>query len=148
MKNAGAILASLLKELGIEERVRLESMQRSWSTLFPGPVSLHTFPVDSRNGELIVNVDSPAWLQQLKFFKKEMLQKLREHRVTDIRFKHGRIYNPRKSPGKKNVHTPKAGALAGADSSWIDEMTSGIQDPELKESIRKALEKAVTRQAP
>ncbi len=143
MENAGSILSALLKSLGIEERVRLESIQREWATLFTGPLALHTYPVDIKDGELIVNVDSPAWLQQLKFFKKDMIKKLHEYRIREIKFKHGRIYNPRKGPAKNPVTAHRTRELKETDIAWINDTIAGIQDPELKESIRKAMEKAL-----
>jgi hypothetical protein len=145
MESVGAFLASLLKELGIEERVKLESIQREWNTLFTGPLALHTYPVDIKNGELIINVDSPAWLQQLKFFKKDMLKKLHEYRIKELKFKHGRVYNARNIPAKKSATSPVTRELKDTDIAWIHETIAGIQDPELRESIRKAIEKALTK---
>ncbi len=146
METSGSILASLLKDLGIEDRVRLDSLQREWTTLFPAPLSLHTCPVDIKNGELAVNVDSPAWLQQLKFFKQDMIKKLRGHQVTEIRFKHGRIFKPRQNaPGDKDAAVQTTKKIQDSDIAWIDRTISDIQDPELKEALRKAITKTVMR---
>ncbi len=95
MKSVGSLLSSIFKDLGIEDKIRLSSMQEEWHNLFNEPLSLHIYPVDIKNGELTINVDSPAWLGQLKFFKQDIIKKLHVYNIKEVRFKHGRVYKKR-----------------------------------------------------
>lgn len=148
MKKVGTLLSSIFKDLGIEGKIRLNSMQEEWHRLFNEPLSLHTYPVDIKNGELTINVDSPAWLSQLKFFKHDIIKKLQAYNVSSIKFKHGRVYKKKwqetRGRGQKDSkQLPKS--LTDSEFAWINQTVSKVSDPELKENIRKAIEKAMSR---
>lgn len=144
MKSAGSILSSLIKTLGIEDKMTIASLQREWSCLFNEPLSLHTYPVELKDGELLINVDSPLWLQQLKFFKGDMLGKLQAYRITSIRFKHGRVYRSRRPvPAGSPAPARSKTGITDADREWIDQIVGEVKDPELSEQLRKLLEKAI-----
>ena len=145
MERIGSVLFSALKDLNIEERVAFESLRQRWHTLFHEPLSLHISPIAFRDGELVINVDSPAWLQQVKFLKKEILERLGDLQVKDIRFRHGKVYGAfRQVPaGRGGAVTREAGELPESDALWIDETLSTIVDADLKESLKKTIGKAI-----
>ncbi|MCL0036771.1 DUF721 domain-containing protein [Thermodesulfovibrionales bacterium] len=70
----------------MEERVKLELMRKEWNNLFSGPLSVHTYPVELKDKELLINVDSPVWLGQLKFFKQDIIGKLHSYNIKEISF--------------------------------------------------------------
>lgn len=145
MKTVGSLLFSIFRDLGIEDKIRLSSIQEEWDNLFNEPLSLHTYPVDIKNGELTINVDSPVWLGQLKFFKQDMVKKLSAYSIKEVRFKHGRIYQKKRS--KVNARgdlEQKPKPITDADLEWINQTVSVIDDAELKESIRKVIEKSLS----
>jgi hypothetical protein len=144
MKSAGSILSTLIKTLGIEDKMTIASLQREWFRLFNEPLSLHTYPVELKDGELLVNVDSPLWLQQLKFFKGDMLKKLHGYRIVSIRFKHGSAYRSRRqTPIERPDAARKEKRITDTDREWINQIVGEIKDPELSEQLRKLLEKAI-----
>lgn len=146
MKSVGSLLSSVLKNLGIEDKIALGSLQREWRNLFNAPLSIHTYPVDIKNGELAINVDSPAWLAQLKFFKHDMIKKLHAYGIKEIRFKHGTVYQKsgQGANGKRqNDFGQKFKPISRSDLEWIDETVSTIADTELKEDIKRAIERAL-----
>ncbi|MBI3592623.1 MAG: hypothetical protein HY099_03975 [Nitrospirae bacterium] len=57
METTGSILFSILKDLGMEDRFRIGSMQGEWQTLFNEPLSLHTYPVELNRNRL----DKPSY---------------------------------------------------------------------------------------
>lgn len=125
----------------------IASLQREWSRLFNEPLSLHTYPVELKDGELLINVDSPLWLQELKFFKGDMLGKLRAYRIASIRFKHGRVYRSRRTApatGTPDTAHGKKG-ISASEREWIEQIVSEIKDPELRDHLRALLEKAAMR---
>jgi predicted nucleic acid-binding Zn ribbon protein len=148
MKKVGTLLSSIFKDLGIEDKIRLNSMQEEWHKLFNEPLSLHTHPVDIKDGELTINVDSPAWLGQLKFFKHDIIKRLQAYNVSSVKFKHGRVYQ-KKGQGARgkwqedSKHLPKS--FTDSEFAWINQTVSKVSDPELQENIRKAIEKAMSR---
>lgn len=148
MRKAGTLLSSIFRDLGIEDKIRLNSIQVEWCKLFNEPLSLHTYPVDIKDGELTINVDSPAWLGQLKFFKADIIKKLYAYNINSIKFKHGKVY-PKGFAGYKDKNIQKKESkkfrhLKSSEIAWINQTVSIVSDPELRENIRKAISKAVT----
>ncbi|MDA8339942.1 MAG: DUF721 domain-containing protein, partial [Nitrospiraceae bacterium] len=144
-KKVGSLLYSIFRNLGIEDKIKLSSMQEEWHNLFTEPLSLHIYPVDMKDGELIINVDSPAWLGQLKFFKQDIIKKLHAYNINSVKFKHGRVYQKktRNPESYSELRAKKSKPISDSDLEWIDQTISNIQDTDLKESIKKTIEKSL-----
>lgn len=141
MNRIDGLLSPLLKGLGIEEAVRFEGIKGEWTTLFGEPLSLHMFPSRLKNGELLINVDSPVWLQQISFYKAEILKNLGPFGIRDVRFRIGRV-------DARKIHAPhrsqqKKVSLDSAAMQQIEEMVSEVKDSPVKESIRRAMERSL-----
>lgn len=91
MQRAGSALSPVLKELGMESAIALHRLRGQWGSLFGEALSLHARPVSLSGGRLLINVDSPVWLQELSFLKADMAEKLKGFGVKDIRLRLGRI---------------------------------------------------------
>jgi hypothetical protein len=147
MKKVGTLLSSIFKDLGIEDNLILNSMQKEWHRLFNEPLSLHTYPVEIKNGELTINVDSPAWLAQLKFFRQDIIKKLHAYSINSVKFKHGRVYSRgfKDSRGQvlKGTEPSNPRPLESSELAWLNQTVSTVSDSELQENIRKAILKAV-----
>lgn len=142
MKRADSVLASVIKNLGMEDGVRLGRLKREWSTIFEKPVSLHTAPANLKEGELLINVDSPIWLQQLSFYKEAIIKKLHGFEIKTVRFKLGRVL-PEKKQDKTIPFATKKQALTANNSSYIEKTVFLIQDMELRDRVKKAIEKCI-----
>jgi len=139
MKKAEAVLGPMLKRLGIESGVRLERIRSDWFDIFDASLTSHMYPAGSTEHELLLNVDAPAWLQQLTYHKKDILRKLAPYGVTDARFRIGKVQKKKRlHQEKNNVRT-----LSDDDMSFASSVVSEISDEQLKESIRKAIEKSL-----
>ncbi len=139
MEKAGSLLGPLVKRLGIESGVRLSRIKNDWHTLFEKPLSLHMSPSRLTEGELLLNVDSPIWIQQLNFLKKEILTKLRGHGIREIRFRIGKV-----SPAGTCKETrQKPSELSSEDASFIECLVDNISDAELRNAVRGAAEKSL-----
>ncbi|KAF0185577.1 MAG: hypothetical protein FD164_142 [Nitrospirae bacterium] len=143
MRKAGSVLSSLISQLGLEDRIRLDFMQRRWSTLFSEPLSLHVFPVELSGKRLTMHVDSPAWLHQLQFLKRELLAKLQPFGVTDLVLRKGAL--PRVRSEKKDAETPKRRELSADDLAWVEETVRSVDDEALQNEIRRAALKSISR---
>lgn len=146
MKTLGVLLPDIFKDLGFGDKLKLFFIQRDWFDLFNEPISLHMYPVQLNEGELLINVDSNAWLSQIRFFCKNITERLLPYGVKSVRTKVGRIPK-RDKRDKEEKDTDNNFSLSVNDQKWIDDLLSTINDPELRDNIKGALEKALIKQA-
>lgn len=125
--------------------MRLESLKSEWGRIFGDPLSIHTSPVEIRDGELLIHVDSPAWLNQLKFFREDMLTKLRPYGIKDLRFKKGSVYHRNPASTGQEKTAPPRRELTDQELRWIEENIPELPDEELRNQIRKTMERALGR---
>ncbi len=139
MKKAAAVLAPMMKRLGLESRVRLERIRTDWFSIFDASIASHMYPADCTDRELLLNVESPVWMQQLTYFKTDIVGKLVPYGIDNIRFRVGKLQ-------KKKQEQPagrKMRRLSADDLSFASSVVSEIADEQLKVSIRKAIEKSL-----
>jgi hypothetical protein len=141
VKRADSLLASVIKDLGIADGVKFAEIKRDWNSLFDQPLSLHMSPSQFSNSELLIFVDSPAWLQELSFFREEIRRKLELYGVKSIRFRLGRVA----TDTKKRVRNQKTGCkqLTNVEQEIVKEMVSSIDDEGLKVALKTTIEKAI-----
>ncbi len=143
MRKAGSVLSSLIRQLGLEDRIRLDAIQRQWPSLFSEPLILHAFPVDFSDRRLTIHVNSPAWLHQLQFLKRELLAKLQPFGVTDILLRKGALPRPRSE--KKSAEMQKTRELSSDELAWVEETVSALDNEALQNEIRRATHKSLSR---
>ena len=141
MKRADSLLASVIKDLGIADGVKFAEIKRDWNSLFDQPLSFHMSPYMFSNSELLIFVDSPAWLQELSFFREDIRRKLESYGVKSIRFRLGRVA----TNTKKGVRNQKTGVkqLTNVEYEIVKEMVSRIDDEGLKGAMKNTIEKAI-----
>lgn len=139
MERAYSEISRLARDLGMENALALYRIRSRWGELFGEPLSLHASPLNLREGQLLVAVDSPAWRQQLSYYKEDMLAKLAPLGVKGMRMRLGPVARkPRRTP-----LPPRE--LKEEDLCFIESMLSSIEDGELREGIRRAAEKCAAR---
>lgn len=139
MKRADSLLAPIIKNLGIEDGVKLSRIKNEWQVLFEKPLSLHTSPSILKNGELLINVDSAVWLHQLGFYKEQIKEKLSRFAVESVRFRVGSIRNSEKLE-KKPV---KLRNLTTEEKLLVEDTVADVKDKDLCCNIKKAMEKSI-----
>ena len=142
MKRADSVLIPFIRELGIEDGVKLAEIRRNWYNLFDKPLSYHMSPLILSKGEILLNVDSPVWLQELTFYKEDIIKKMSSYGVKTVRFRLGRVSTKVKSgiQGWKS----RVKQLTTEELSYIEETVSKINDEKLKETVQKAMKKSFT----
>ena len=75
-ERVGALVPSVLRDLGLDESARALRIQEGWPDAVGAEVASHARPVALRNGELEVAVDSSAWCQTLRLRAPELLDAL------------------------------------------------------------------------
>lgn len=139
MERASSLLAPLIRRLGLEDGVRLARIKNDWNSIFDKPLSLHMSPSRISEGELLLYVDSPVWIQQLGYYKKDLLRKLGAYGVRNVRFMLGRVSQ------KKQPIAPaeKPAGISPEDESFMNAVISEVCDEDLREAVRGALEKSL-----
>jgi hypothetical protein len=142
VRRADSLLAPLIRDLGIRDGVRLAGIRKDWSSLFSDPVPLHTYPLMLSGDELLIAVDSPVWLQELHFYKENIVKKLGSYGVKAVRFRLGRVSAPAKPGGRSQK--PRVRGLTNKEHAFIQEEAAKIHDEGLKETLKTTIEKAIT----
>jgi len=60
------VVAKVMKKLGLQETHWLNTLEEEWSDLVGKAVAAHTRPGKFENCQLIIYVDSPVWIYELK----------------------------------------------------------------------------------
>jgi hypothetical protein len=139
VKKADSLLIPLIKELGIEDSVRLAEIKNNWHNIFNKPLSYHMSPSMLSKGEILLNVDSPVWLQELKFYKEDIIKKMGSYGVKAVRFRLGRVSTKSEARSQKS----KARSLTHEELSYIEDTVSKISGEALRETVIRTIEKAL-----
>ncbi len=91
----GSVLRDMLKKSRLETDTSLIKVWDIWQEAVGDMIAANTRPAAFKGNLLIVNATSSSWLQQLRFLKPEILQKvnhvLGNVSVKDIKFKVGPV---------------------------------------------------------
>lgn len=99
-------------------------------------------PCTLSHGEILLNVDSPVWLQELQYYKKEVLGKLRPYGITSMRFKIGRVSST--ISRDKRHEEARFKTLTAEEISLVEDTVSQIDDEELRETLQKAMKRSLS----
>lgn len=143
MERVHYLLLPIIKELGIEDGIRLSEIKKDWNNLFYEPLSSHLLPYKLSEGKLLILVDSPIWHQQVQYFKGDLVKKLCHYGVRDVRFSLGRVSTGGKSGFK--IQKSKVRPFTTHERSFIEETVSPLKDEQLRGAVKKAIMKALLR---
>ncbi|MDA8154841.1 MAG: DUF721 domain-containing protein [Actinomycetota bacterium] len=141
MQKISSGLAGLARELGIEEGARLNLIKQKWDALAGERLAQNLHPWKLADGVLTLRADSPLWLEQANFFKQEIIGRLKDLGVKDIRFTAGRIAAPA-LPANKQPEK-RAPIVSATVEREVEDKLVPIRDEELKHIARSALIKAM-----
>jgi predicted nucleic acid-binding Zn ribbon protein len=86
----GDVLAGLLRESGLAERVAEAAVVPEWAERVGPAIAAVTEPLRASRGTLIVAVRSSAWLMELRLMERQILERLNtgrsQGRVQRVRF--------------------------------------------------------------
>jgi predicted nucleic acid-binding Zn ribbon protein len=140
-QSIGSILEKTLKSLEIDIPVKSYSIWGAWKEIVGESIALHTQPRSIRNRILFINVSHPTWMQQLQFFKPNILEKinhfLKEPLIQDIRFRLGKISQPLPIPSQMNTWQEED--LDQKTLKRVDDLLKKIDDQEVKMKLRNIL---------
>jgi hypothetical protein len=139
------VLSTLMKGYGLAAKTDEYRILKIWDVAVGDKISSHTQPLRLIRGILTVVVDSPAWMQQISFYKTDLIDRinneLRKDVVTDINFRIGKVET------KKRLKTHDPGLktdISLHESKKIEGFLEPIKDEKIRETIRKAMTKSLT----
>jgi hypothetical protein len=141
-----ATIDKILKARGMQSRLPEYRISSQWAGTVGSAIARHAQPRTLRRGKLLLIVDSPAWLQQLSLMKPEIIGKLNSRlgaeTIRDITLKLGELASsPMQSPERED---PPA-VITQAEREMIDQSVHDVGDDELKEAIKRMIEKHLLR---
>lgn len=87
----GDVLSPLMAQLAAVKRPTVEEIERVWRRLVGVKAARHSYPTSLRHGELLVAVDTSAWLWNLSFQRARLVEGFRatwgQDLVTTIRLR-------------------------------------------------------------
>jgi predicted nucleic acid-binding Zn ribbon protein len=93
-KRVGDVLPGVVKGLRLTESVAAQPAVSSWPELVGATIARHSRAVDVEQKTLVVVVDSPAWMAQLKYLVPDLRRRIDARvgrgRINEIRFVLGR----------------------------------------------------------
>ncbi len=144
MRAAGDALQNLLERLGISEQLRTYSALIHWDEVVGAQLAQVARPLRLDADTLWVAVKSHAWMQELTFHKRMILQRLNE-RIGAERFREIRFTVRAQIP---TVFQREEEATAGdappeptlSDEEWatVEANLQGVSDPDLRDALRRA----------
>lgn len=93
MDNIKSIINQVVKNLSTNKPDSGLKIDRIWENILEPTELLHTKIVGVNDGTVLINVDSPTWLYQMKMKRSSLLQRLKDE-VPDIkliRFRIGKV---------------------------------------------------------
>lgn len=142
----GDFLPKLLKKRKIHLDTLDYRVTDVWHKAVGPQISAQTAPVRFKNNTLFVNVSTPAWMQQLRFLKREIMDKVNAERgkedIHNIHFSIGEIPPAPHLPSTRSEEFSEK-FLKERDRRIIRENLSRIDDTELKGILKRVMTKEI-----
>lgn len=143
--NVSTAIKGALHRLNLDTKMRGYAVWGVWDQAVGETVAQQAQPTFVRGGILFVKCSSSAWMQQLQFMKGKIREELNRlvgsEVVKDIRFQMGTIARP--SHDEPSVADQEV-ALDDAERERIDEALRPLQDPEVKEIVKRIMIKGAS----
>ena len=139
MQRVGGILKRFVKDYGLETGLHLAGIKTQWQKLVGQTLAAHTSPDIIKGKTIFINVDTPQWMHHLSFYKQEMLEKLKNYGIENIRLKLGRL----DEYSVNEFKTANVYHLTEEDAKYIEDTIQNLKNDELKEKFRKLLSDAL-----
>jgi hypothetical protein len=145
----GQILQRALKQRNILLHFKDQHLWDAWHKAVGKTISAQTRVDRLDRDTRFVKVSSSAWMQQLQFVKREILDKLNEilgkESVRNIFFSIGEVSAVQKKKDDPPSFKLDQHLLKDRDKKLIEECTASISDRELNEILKRAMTRNIIR---
>lgn len=136
---AGALLRELLKQWGVEGKLREYAAWQVWHEVVGPQIAARARPARIRDGILEVRVDQAVWMQQLQLLKPKILSRLNERLggevIRDIFWRRGRI--EQEPAAAVEPRRPPLPSLPAEETARIGEVVAPVADVELRRHLQR-----------
>jgi len=143
------ILHKVLKKNHIPLKMEDRRLRTVWFQAVGPRIATHTRPDCIRKSVLFVKVANSVWMQQLHFMKQDILEKFnhlnQRDPVKNIFFAIGEIPVSAAAKRDRIFIADKVPALKARDKKMIEESLAAIADEELRDILKRAMKKEITR---
>jgi len=137
------IIGSLMRARGLQSRMSEYRIFGQWEKTVGSVIAGHAQPVSVRGSKLFLAVDSPAWMQQLSLLKPEIIEKvnrsLGKEAIKEIGLNLGEV-TPLRAPAEQEA-SPAPVTLSPEDRAAIESTVAGIKDADVRQAMRRVMEK-------
>ena len=141
MERLSAALGTLLRARGMQSHLSEYRIFGQWEKTVGPAIARHARPVSVRGKKLFLTVDSSAWMQQLSLLKPEIIEKVNKNlgkdAIKEIALNLGEV----PSSGRPSPQPSVRVELTAEERLRIDETLAGVHDPEIRQAIRRVIEK-------
>lgn len=144
-QSAGDALQRLLQRLGLERQLRVYRALMHWESIVGTPLAQVARPLRLDADTLWVAVKSHAWVQELTFHKRTILQRLNE-RIGEERFREIRftvrpdlptVFHSADDAGA-HASPPALPLPSEAEVAIVEANLQDVREPTLREVLRRA----------
>ena len=93
MQKVSGILARIIKQYGLEGKMLEYTLAEKWEHIAGSIIATHSRPDSIRYRKLYIIVDSNAWIQELSFYKADLVTRVNNYFgkkiISDVFFKIG-----------------------------------------------------------
>jgi predicted nucleic acid-binding Zn ribbon protein len=143
------ILEKTLKKYHIPLKTEDRHLRDPWLQAVGSRIAAQTKPDCINKAVLFIKVANSAWLQQLHFMKREIIEKFNDlhptEPVKDIFFAIGEIAAPAAVKTEQVYGADEMPALKARDKKMIEKSLSAIADEELRDILKRAMTKEIIR---
>lgn len=79
MQRVSNILNKLLKQYGLEGKMIEYTIADKWEAIVGKIIASHSYPAGIHHRRLYIVVDSPVWVQEISFYKNDLIEKVNKH---------------------------------------------------------------------
>jgi predicted nucleic acid-binding Zn ribbon protein len=140
----GAIIDKLAEQLGVRNRLKMESIWELWDDEVGERIKTHTQVVGVKGDTLVVKVDNAVWMYQLVLLKGEIMEKINQRLgktlIHNIHFKIGKLGKDAPQAERTN---PQLGSTALPDEeiAKIEGSLSEIEDDKMRDVLCRLMVK-------
>ena len=79
MQKLSGILSRLLKQYGLEGKMTEYMIAEKWEAIVGKNIASHSYPAGIHHKRLYIIVDSPVWLQEVSFYKGDLIENVNKY---------------------------------------------------------------------
>jgi len=137
------VILSLIEKLNLQKEMDIYHLCEHWEGVVGPQIALHTAPERLRFDTLSLSVDSAPWMNQLTFFKKEIIEKtnhfLQKRLIKEIYFRLAPFpVSPRKETSNFRIANQNA-LMISEEIIALGDALKDLQDEEIRNKIALAV---------